>query len=506
MKKLLLPLFCLFLSSLIHAEPYLLMNSHLSNNNIMGNIHAIDLIVSGKSVQFDVFRLSNDEKTKLDAETSPVDVRKAYQDWFKNLKDRIQEENRTEFDFMREVIDFGASDDVAAKRSKMVVNDTLQVVVLSKDDPYWAKRQQTSGFFKKNGTHMEIYLLEDDFTKPQEILTHEVGHSLGIADSYLGGANKEDLEYSTDIRATIMDGLALVLTCDDADALAASIYVTMKKKNPDLPDFEFESFCKKEDGSRIKIRNAKQRSRKPSVLVANGKYYITEFCDDGNIKSQLEINPREPKLNEKKDYSDCKVSIPFEYKKPEITSDASKNNYFVDLTEKNRKKITPDANTVVYEYAPKIIREITFNGKEAKTTVKVKNEKGQLLYVFMLLDDKRAFAFSPNDSLMVLYDLKDYKKYSLALNDKVVYLENNPDAVDLMPDLRALINKDRRYVVNGTFADRIAIQNPASYVIQAVRWQNYLQEYYPHKELKIKKLKIDKKEAEAFGKNIKFSF
>ena len=171
-----------------------------------------------------------------------------------------------------------------------------------------------------------------------------------------------------------------------------------------------------------------------------------------------------------------------------------------------RASLTPDANTVVYEYAPKIIREITFNSKEAKTTVKVKNEKGQLLYVFMLLDDKRAFAFSPNDSLMVLYDLKDYKKYSLALNNKVVYLENNPDAKVLMPDLRDLINKDRRYVVGGTFVDKIAIKNPASYVIQAVRWQNYLQEYYPHKELKINKLKIDKKEAEAFGKNIKFSF
>ncbi len=505
MKKLLLPLCCLFLSSFIHAEPYLLMDSHLSNNNIMGNVHAIDLIVSGKSVQFDVSRQSNDEKTKLDAETSPVDVRKAYQDWFKNLKDRIQEENRTEFDFMANIIDFGASDEVAVERTNLVINNTLQVFVLSKDDPYWAERGRISGFFKKDGTHMEIYLLEDDYTKPQEILTHEVGHSLGIADSYVGGANKEDLKYSTDIRPTVM-GQAKTLTCDDADALAASIYLTMKKKNPDTPDFEFESFCKKEDGSRIKIRNAKQSSREPSVLVSSGKYYITEFCDDGNIKSQLEINPKEPSLNAKKDYSNCKNYIPFEYKKPEIKADDSKTNYFVDLTKKDRKKVTPGANTVIYEYAPQIIREITFNSKEAKTTVKVKNEKGQLLYVFMLLDDKRAFAFSPNDSLMVLYNLKDYKKYTLALNNKVAFLGNNPDAADLMPDLRDLINKDRRYVVGGTFLDKTARQNPASYVIQAVRWQNYLQEYYPHKELKVKKLKIDKKEAEAFGKNIKFSF
>ena len=106
----------------------------------MGNTHAIDLIVTGKSVPFDVYRKSGDEKTAFNDGESPIDVKSAYQTWFKNLKDRIEEENRTEFDFMLDVINFGVSDKVAVERDheKSLLNDSLQVLTVSKDDPSWA--------------------------------------------------------------------------------------------------------------------------------------------------------------------------------------------------------------------------------------------------------------------------------------------------------------------------------------------------------------------------------
>lgn len=506
MKKLLSSILSLSLYCSAFAAPYLIMDFHFSNKNIMGNTHAIDLIVTGKSVPFDVYRKSGDEKTAFNDGESPIDVKSAYQTWFKNLKDRIEEENRTEFDFMLDVINFGVSDKVAVERDheKSLLNDSLQVLTVSKDDPSWANRGNSSGFFLKNGTHMEIQLLEDDYTKPQAILLHEVGHSLGIADSYPGGAHKEDLIYGSEIRPSVMNR-ENSLTCDDADALASSIYLTMKDKNLYLNDFEFESFCKQDDGSRIKIRNAKQLSRKPSLLALNGKYYITEFCEEtGEIKSSIEINPRETQPITKTEYKKCKA-IPFEYKKPEIKTDESKTNIFVDLSEGKHPKITPDAKTVVYESATGIVREITFNNEVSKTMVRVKNDKGQLLYVFAILDGERAFAFSPNDSLMLLYHLKDYKKYTLSIGNSAVHTENNPDAVDLLPKLRAFINKDRLYITDGIFNDNAAAQKPASYITQAVKWQNYLQENYPHKELKVNKIKISQKDVEEFGKSLKFS-
>ena len=62
MKKLLASILSLSLYCSASAAPYLIMDSHFSNKNIMGNTHAIDLIVAGKSVPFDVYRKSGDEK------------------------------------------------------------------------------------------------------------------------------------------------------------------------------------------------------------------------------------------------------------------------------------------------------------------------------------------------------------------------------------------------------------------------------------------------------------
>lgn len=504
MNKLLLAVCLTFASSSVLAEPYFLSDSHIARRDLFGNKYAIDIIASKQSLPFDVMIIENGEKRKAEQEQSPVNVTESYRAWFKNLKDRIEAEKRTEFDSVMDIIDFGASEKVAAPREQMFINDSLQVTVLSKNDPYWSEinHKGSVGIFLKNGTHMNIYVQNDANTPPAEILLHEIGHSLGIADSYFGGTFPKDVKHSSDRRDTVMDK-AKSLTCDDADALAGAIYLALKKQNPAQPDLEFESFCKEEDGSRVKLRNAKQINRRPITITSEGKYYITDFCENGEIKTSMLINPREAQPITLTKENDC-PSAGIQNIKPEVKQDESKNVFFVDLTQKRQGKITPAANTVIYEYAPSILREITFDNEVSKTMVKVKDENGALLYVFAILDEKRAFAASLYDGIMLIYDMKDYKKYTVFEQGKTFGQENNPDAKELFEKLKKYINKDRRWITRGFFTDTKSFTS--SYVPQAARWQGYIQENYPRKDLKLKKIKISEKELKEFSEDFKAKF
>lgn len=494
----------MLLSASALAEPYFLSDSHISRRDMFGNKYAIDIIASKQSLPFDVTLIENGEERKVENEQSPVNVTQTYQSWFKNLKDRIEEEKRTEFDSIMDIIDFGSSEKVAVPRTNMPIKDSLQVTVLSKNDPYWqgANTRGFVGMFIKNGTHMQIYVQNDYHTPAEEILLHEIGHSLGIADSYSGGTLPKDVKHGSDKRDTVMDK-SKTLTCDDADALAGAIYLAAKKQNPNQPDLEFESFCKKEDGTRIKLRNAKQLNRRPVTIVSDGKYYITDFCENGEIKTSLQINPREAQPITITTENEC-PSAEFQNIQPEVKLDETKKNFFVDLTKKRKNKINPDANTVIYEYAPSLVREITFNNEVSQTMVKVKNEDGALLYVFAILDEKRAFAASIYDRIMLIYDMKDYKKYTLQEQGKIYGAENHSDAKEIMDKLKNYIDKDRRKVTQGSFTDTRAYTS--SYIPQAVRWQGYLHENYPQKSFKLKKINIDEKELKEFSKEFKAKF
>lgn len=504
MNKLLSAACFILLSVSALAEPYFLSDSHISRRDALGNKYAIDIIASKQTLPFDVTLIENGEERQVEQEQSPVNITEAYQSWFKNLKSRIEEEKRTEFDSIMDIIDFGSSEKVAAPRTNMLINNSLQVTVLSKNDPYWEKinSQGSVGTFIKNGTHMQIYVQNDYHIPAAEILLHEIGHSLGIADSYFGGTLPKDIKHGSDRRSSIMDS-SKTLTCDDADALAGAIYLAAKKQNSNQPDLEFESFCKKEDGTRIKFRNAKQLNRRPVTIASDGKYYITDFCENGEVKTSLQVNPREAQPITITTENECSSAGILNIQ-PEVKQDETKKNFFVDLTQKRKNKINPDANTVIYEYAPSILREITFNNEVSKTMVKVKNEDGALLYVFAILDDKRAFAASVYDGIMLIYDMKDYKKYAIYEQGKIYGAENHSDAKEVMEKLKNYINKDRRRVTQGSFTDTRAYTS--SYIPQAARWQGYLQENYPQKDFKLKKINISEKDLKEFSKGFKAKF
>lgn len=512
MNNIILSIFFLLASAAAFAEPYILLSSHINSNPRGNNQYAIDHIVNKKPIPFDMVSKKNGTETILPPEQSPVNPVKAYNAWFKNLNDRIIAQNRqNEFKFMQDIIDFGMSDQVLyfSDRDTVVMNDGVVLTILDGDDPYWRKlKSLAAGSFDKSLFYMGIYLRTSSPENLQRVLTHEVGHSLAVADSYGGGAAIKDILYSSDLRPSIMDR-AIALTCDDADALANALYLTMKHKKK-LPlnnaeaDFEFKSFCQNETDEEIVFRNGMQINRRPMINFYNGYYYLTEFCKDGKIKTTTKINFRAPlNLLQTTSQSDCE-GIAYTQEEPPLPKDETKEYKLVDLTSGKREKIPASKNVVVYEYAPGIVREITFDNEVSQTMVKVKTSDGRLLYVYAILDEGRAFVYSVTDRLMFVYDTRDYKKYTLIQGNANGKSAGGEELIspEETKAIRDFINKGRIWLY-GTFESDITLDK---YIMEATLWQGYMQKYYPHKDLKIKSIKISKKDMEKFSKDFKNIF
>lgn len=497
----------------LSAAMYTLEKSHLDLKAEGSQSFAIDHIVNKAPMPFEIAEEENGEiRNIFSAENSPVDLTKAYNDWFNNLNDRIIEQGRQEeFKFMQDIIDFGMSKDLLypADSETVGINNGVGVYILEDEDPYWRNNAPTAnGTFDKSIFYMRIYLLKQEQKYLQFVLTHEVGHSLAIADSYIDTPQLENILYGSDPRSTIMDS-SNTLTCDDADALANAIFITMRNKDK-IPQsmgnsFRFQSFCTPKDEERVSFQDGKQLNRKPVFAFSNGNYYLTEFCKNGEIKKTTEIyfikpeNPLKTTIN-----SDCEA-LEYKQESPSFKQNPALSYKFVDLSSaEQREKIPADKNTVVYEYAPNIVREITFDNEVSKTMVKIKNFKGQLLYVYAILDEEKAFMYSITDHLMLVYDTRDFNKYT-AIQGSIKSTPKgsaNLITVEQLEKLRNFINKDRAWM-RGTFESRKTVGN---HLIEATRWQGYLQKYYPHKDFKTKAIKISKKDLERFGKGLNKNF
>lgn len=401
---------------------------------------------------------------------------------------------------MQKIIDFGMSDKVASETQdgELIYNGGLSVLLADQDSSYWKDFQRhVDGTFRHILSTMIIYIKNRTPDIMQKVLTHEIGHSLAIADSYAGGSQLNDIRYSSDIRPSIMNG-AITLTCDDADALANAIYLVMKNQDPSLPDFSFSSFCKKENETGIVFKNAKQTNRKPTFQFINGKYYVTEFCRNGNIKKTLEINYKEPNALKTIAANECE-SVPYEIPQLPLKTENTPEAIYqqVDLSNPNRKKIPLTLNTIVQEYAPLVIREISFNSDLAQILVKIKDWRGQLLYVYAILDDTYAFGYSVPDDTSFIYNIQHHDQYTL-WRDGAVFGDINPILIIQMDGLRDLIDKEKKNYYGIYKSDF----QPDEYILQAFRWQEYIRKYYPVPDIKLNRIRINKKKETSFRQNL----
>ena len=443
-------------------------------------------------------------------EKQKIDVQKAYNSCFKNLNDYITSQRRTEFQFMQEIIDFGMSEKafIPTDDEILLFNDGLVICFDDRNNPACGiSTIDAAGVFQKAINNMRISVRKAYPTYMQSALVHELGHTLGLLDSYPGGTSAENAVYSSDKRKTIM-AESQTLTCDDADALANAIYLTMKNKDASLEDFEFQSLC--EDTPDVFFRNGKQINRKPLLFYYQGKYYLTEFCKDGEIQSKTEVDFRDPQPLQTTLLRQC-AAIPYQPQEPVITpQDPNKKYLFVNLAEQKRGPILANSNTVVYEYAPGIRREITFNNGWAKTLVKVKDEHNYLLYVYALLDRRQSFVFIKSDNLIFVYDTTDPSKY-VAIQHETAFGNPSDEQIQYISNILKEFKKDRRFVY-GIFE---SLEKPQEHFLQALRWQNYLKKYYPDPDYKIQTIHMGEKKRKKLidelthtmqktGKHVKF--
>lgn len=106
------------------------------------------------------------------------------------------------------------------------------------------------------------------------LLTHELGHSLGLADQYAGGRdNASEQYYTPDIQKTVMNGASLFtsLGCDDADAMVNLLDVAVLSNKRGGAD-GWRSFCRKRNYSYVNGR-----------AVVNGKYAVDIVGADEGI-------------------------------------------------------------------------------------------------------------------------------------------------------------------------------------------------------------------------------
>lgn len=118
---------------------------------------------------------------------------------------------------------------------------------------------------------------------------HEIGHSLRLRDIYEGEFELKAGRYGSGRKPSIMNN-DYYLTCDDADAIINSIWLTLKQSNPNQPDLSFNSLCN--DGT--SFRNAQQKNKKPLLINRNGSRMFYIYCKNGNIKSTVLSTPHNP--------------------------------------------------------------------------------------------------------------------------------------------------------------------------------------------------------------------
>ena len=211
-------------------------------------------------------------------------------------------------------------------------------------------------------------------------------------------------------------------------------------------------------------------------LIDIGNAGIDAAAKNGNIKKTLEINYKEPNALKTIAANECE-SVPYEIPQLPLKTENTPEAIYqqVDLSDPNRKKIPLTLNTIVQEYAPLVIREISFNSDLAQILVKIKDWRGQLLYVYAILDDPYAFGYSVPDDTSFIYNIQHHDQYTL-WRDGAVFGDINPILIIQMDGLRDLIDKEKKNYYGIYKSDF----QPDEYILQAFRWQEYPTAYQKH--------------------------
>ena len=148
-------------------------------------------------------------------------------------------------------------------------------------------RKSSLGCLKANNT---LYLLQSaDRDAVMNTLQHELGHAFGLEDLYGNQYPSSGPTYGSGIQKSIMHH-ETYLTCDDADGIVNSLWLALKHKNPDTPDFHFHSFC----NSKRTFQNSYMTDRKPAYVDFQHTRTAYTYCTNGKPHHIVSINPKTP--------------------------------------------------------------------------------------------------------------------------------------------------------------------------------------------------------------------
>ena len=106
------------------------------------------------------------------------------------------------------------------------------------------------------------------------IMTHEMGHTFGLSDRYLGTSYKNSFAYNSGQNLpTVMDSNTNHLSCDDIDG-----FITTIRRMDNNNNYEFNSFC----NNGVAIRNGKALNLEKSK-IEDIKEEFVEFDSQLNI-------------------------------------------------------------------------------------------------------------------------------------------------------------------------------------------------------------------------------
>ncbi|MBR3899905.1 MAG: hypothetical protein IKJ44_06515 [Elusimicrobiaceae bacterium] len=140
----------------------------------------------------------------------------------------------------------------------------------------------------KNGNR--LYLIYPGvFNSDNYVLKHELGHAFGLEDLYTTQYPATGPAIGSGPRKAIMHN-GTTLTCDDADGLIHSIFLALRRENPQMQDFSFTSLC----DEKRKFYNAYMQNRPPAYVDFKGKRTLYTYCTDGTPHSIVQIDPTQP--------------------------------------------------------------------------------------------------------------------------------------------------------------------------------------------------------------------
>ena len=233
-------------------------------------------------------RIINKQKIRYHLNDSSMQpqVEEAFTTWFTNALDRLQQypEQAEQATPLMPYLQHGATPDTY-QRVTNIENADFYIHYTSDLNKYC--KRFLVGCLKEGN---QLYLIyPGTFNENNYVLKHEIGHAFGLEDLYEGQYPANGPTYGSGPRKGIMNN-DKNLSCDDADGIINSIYLSLKKQNPQTEDFTFTSLCYK-GGT---FHNTYLPNRPPQYVDFKGTRTYYTYCTDGTPHSIVQIQPFDP--------------------------------------------------------------------------------------------------------------------------------------------------------------------------------------------------------------------